>query len=127
MTDPLEQLLAPTSEAVRATFERLRRLVREAVPDAAEQVDLPDRLVAYGRPDADGGVRMREFLLAIAPHKAHVNVQFADGVALPDPGGLMEGTGKRIRHVKCRSVSDAERPALRALVEEQVRPRQPTS
>jgi hypothetical protein len=31
--------------------------------------------------------------------KAHVNVGFFQGTALPDPAKLLEGTGKRIRHV----------------------------
>jgi len=33
---------------------------------------------------------------------AHVNVGFFYGVALEDPSGLLEGTGKRMRHVKLR-------------------------
>jgi hypothetical protein len=48
-----------------------------------------------------------------------VNVQLADGATLADPDGLVEGTGKRIRHVKCRSVEDTVRPALRAILDEQ--------
>lgn len=33
---------------------------------------------------------------------AHVNVGFFYGAALEDPSGLLEGTGKRMRHVKLR-------------------------
>ena len=50
---------------------------------------------------------MRDFYFAIIPHKAHVNLQLADGVDLPNPDGRIEGTGKRVRHVKVRSVEDA--------------------
>ncbi|MEI9965905.1 MAG: DUF1801 domain-containing protein [Caulobacteraceae bacterium] len=32
--------------------------------------------------------------------RAHVNVGFFHGAALDDPAGLLEGTGKRMRHVK---------------------------
>ncbi len=32
--------------------------------------------------------------------KAHVNVGFFHGAELPDPAGLLEGSGKRMRHVK---------------------------
>ncbi len=53
---------------------------------------------------------MRDFYFAIIPHKAHVNLQLADGVDLPNPDGRIEGTGKRVRHVKVRSVEDAGRP-----------------
>jgi len=33
---------------------------------------------------------------------AHVNVGFFHGAALDDPAGLLEGSGKRVRHVKLR-------------------------
>jgi hypothetical protein len=33
---------------------------------------------------------------------SHVNVGFFQGAALPDPAGLLQGTGKRMRHVKLR-------------------------
>src|SRR5262245_11828754 len=32
--------------------------------------------------------------------KKHVNVGFFHGVVLEDPAGLLEGTGKNMRHVK---------------------------
>ena len=63
---------------------------------------------------------MRDFLFAIIPHKAHVNLQLADGVDLPDPDGRIEGTGKRIRHVKVRSVDEAGAPWVRAVVAAQL-------
>ena len=34
--------------------------------------------------------------------KAHANVGFFHGAMLADPSGLLEGTGKRMRHVKLR-------------------------
>ena len=114
----LEPLLASHSEEVAAVFVALRALVREVVPDAAEALDLPDRLLAFGFGPA-GGVRMRGMAVALIPHTQHVNVQLADGADLPDPTGIVEGTGKRIRHVKCRERAEVRRPALRALVEAQ--------
>ena len=63
---------------------------------------------------------MRDLAFAIIPHSAHVNLQLPDGVDLPDPDGLIEGTGKRIRHVKIRSVEAASSAAVRAIVDAQV-------
>ena len=47
----------------------------------------------------------------------HVNVGFFFGALLNDPAGLLEGTGKRGRHVKLRPGRDVDAAALAALVE----------
>ena len=114
----LGTLLEPHSATVRHVFGALRTLVGDVMPDAQEQVDLPDRLLAFGF-GPPGGVRMPGLAVALIPHTAHVNLQLADGALLPDPDGIVEGTGKRIRHVKCRSLDDVARPTLRSLLEEQ--------
>ena len=125
MTDAdLDTLLEPHMPAVRDVFVALRTLAREVMPDAQEQVDLPDRVLAFGF-GPPGGVRMRGLAVGLIPHTAHVNVQLADGAQLDDPTGIVEGTGKRIRHVKCRSLEDVGRPALRALLDQQAARRRP--
>ena len=120
----LATLLEPHSPTIRAVFRALRALARDVMPDAQEQVDLPDRVLAFGF-GPPGGVRMGGLAVGLIPHTAHVNVQLADGALLEDPRGIVEGTGKRIRHVKCRSLEDVARPALRALLEEQAALRRP--
>lgn len=47
---------------------------------------------------------------------AHVNVGFFRGAALPDPKGLLEGTGKLMRHVKLRPDEDVDATALEELI-----------
>ena len=124
--DGLETLLEPHDPAVREVYRALRSLVRDVAPDATEQLDLPDRLLAFGF-GPPGGIRLGGQAIGLIPHRAHVNVQFADGADLDDPTGIVEGTGKRIRHVKCRSLGDVARPALRALLEQQAGRRRPAS
>lgn len=48
--------------------------------------------------------------------RAHVNVGFFYGASLDDPAGLLEGTGKRMRHVKLRWGQRVNTAALSALV-----------
>ena len=48
---------------------------------------------------------------------AHVNVGFFQGASLRDPAGLLEGTGKRMRHVKLRPGMPTNDAALRDLIE----------
>jgi hypothetical protein len=50
--------------------------------------------------------------------KDHVNVGFFFGALLKDPGRLLEGTGKRGRHVKLWPGRDIDSAALAQLVDE---------
>ena len=47
---------------------------------------------------------------------SHVNVGFFRGAAIADPHGLLEGTGKSMRHVKLRPQGRVDSKALTALI-----------
>lgn len=47
---------------------------------------------------------------------AHVNIGFFKGSELPDPTGLLLGTGKAMRHVKLKPGEPVDEAALRALI-----------
>jgi hypothetical protein len=47
---------------------------------------------------------------------AHVNVRFFRGAEIDDPKGLLEGTGKFMRHVKLRPNADDDETALSELI-----------
>jgi hypothetical protein len=111
----VDRLLAEHSAELQAIERALRATIRAAFPAAVEQVDFGNRLIAFGR-----SMKMRGLLFAIIAHGSWVNLQLADGAVLPDPAGLIEGTGKRIRHVKIRSVEGASSPAVVALVDAQL-------
>ena len=49
--------------------------------------------------------------------KAHVNVGFFFGAELEDPTGLLEGSGKRMRHVKVKPSANLNVAALSALID----------
>ena len=111
----VERLLSEHPPEQRAIEQALRATIRREFPGAVEQVDFGNKLIAFGRT-----MKMRGLLFAIIAHKVHVNLQLADGADLPNAGGLIEGTGKRIRHVKIRSVEDASSPAVVAIVRAQL-------
>lgn len=48
--------------------------------------------------------------------RAHVNVGFFRGAELDDPAGLLEGTGKLMRHVKLVPGRDVDGAALERLI-----------
>ena len=101
------KLLAEHPPEQQAIEHALRATIRREFPGAVEQVDFGNKLIAFGR-----SMKMRGLLFALIAHKSWVNLQLADGAELPDPNGLIEGTGKRIRHIKIRSVADATSPAV---------------
>ena len=49
--------------------------------------------------------------------KNHVNVGFFCGKWLEDPAGLLEGSGKRMRHVKLRPDAESDDAALGELID----------
>jgi hypothetical protein len=107
--------LEATAPGVADIARTVRETVLDAYPAAIEWFDPGNGLLAIGSERA-----MKALLFAIIPHRTWVNLQLADGVDLPDPDGRIEGTGKRIRHVKVRSTEDARSPWLRRVVEAQL-------
>ena len=106
---------ATTTPGVAEIARALRVTVLDGLPGAIEWFDPGNGLVAIGTRRS-----MKDLLFAIIPHRAHVNLQLADGVELPDPTGRIEGTGKRIRHVKVRTVEEAGSDWLRATIAAEV-------
>lgn len=108
----IDEVLAETSDELRAICLRLRAIIAEADPDAVEMPRPGDRALSYGLSER----KMKDGYAYISPQRGYVNLGFYQGVDLPDPEGLLEGTGKRLRHVKVRSLADADRAAVRDLV-----------
>ena len=111
-----DEVLATHRPEVVAAAHAIQGVIVEEAPDVVVHFDRGDGLLAFGRSSA-----MRDLLFALIPHAGWLNLQLADGASLPDPAGIVEGTGKRIRHVKLRSAEAAARPAVRELVREQLR------
>jgi hypothetical protein len=110
-----DEVLATHAPQVRAAARALEALIRDEVPGVVVQFDPGNGLLAFGR-----RMRMRDLLFALIPHAGWVNLQLADGALLPNPDGLIEGTGKRIRHVKVRTAGMATEDRVREVVRRQV-------
>jgi hypothetical protein len=109
MNADVERLLASRPQPVAGLARRGCELVQEMDPDAVVTVDGGD--IGFG---ASAGYKGLVFV--VSPHSKHVNLGIARGASLPDPAGLMEGTGKVHRHVKVRHPADLERLELRDLM-----------
>lgn len=111
MSKDIKEFLNSYSPEVRKLALKARALILEVIPNAIEQVDPPSKIIAYGF-----GRKMADIICVIAPYTSHVNIIFSKGTVLPDPAGLLEGTGKYARHAKITKVEDIEAPALRKLL-----------
>ena len=108
------ELVSGSSPEVRDLAARARALIRSAIPDAVEEVDPPDRLIGFTF--APGTIK--GLIVAITLQRTYVNIMFSKGVELMalDPDGLLEGTGKRARHIKVRSAEQLDQPQVRNLI-----------
>ena len=107
-----EALIQDASEEIQAICTALRTLIFELHPEAVEVVRLGDRAASFGV----GPKKMSEAHTYIMPHKSHVNLGFYYGALLEDKANLLEGTGKKLRHVKVRSIETVNTPSLRNLI-----------
>lgn len=93
--DPLRGLVEPWFERLRACGPDVRELVHDWRPTACVE----DAAFAY-----------------VDAYTEHANIGFYFGAFLEDPAGLLDGTGKRMRHVKLRVGQMPDEAALSDLV-----------
>jgi hypothetical protein len=108
-----EEALSGSTDMVQEIAGRLRLLIMEVYPDVVEVPWPKQKIIGYGV----GPKKMTEHFCYIGAFKAHVNLGFYYGAHLPDPAGLLEGTGKNLRHIKVKSTEDLGQPALRDLLQ----------
>jgi len=114
-----DENLAGHSANVQAAARALEAAIREAEPAVVVEYDPGNGLLAFGR-----SMKMRDLLFALIPHAGWVNLQLAAGALLANPDGLIEGTGKRIRHIKVRTREQATSTPVRAAIRAQVEQRE---
>lgn len=93
--DVLRRIAQPWFEQMRGCGADVRELLHDGCPTAC----VGDAAFGY-----------------VNAFSAHVNVGFFHGAALDDPAGLLEGAGKRMRHVKLRWAQPVNAAALGELI-----------
>jgi len=106
------KLLARYDEAIQKLALAVRKLILEEAPEASEFVyevyTIADHFAFTERPS--------DAFVFTTAHANWVNLGFNFGVLLPDPGGLLRGEGKLIRHVRIAQPMDLDAPGVRELV-----------
>ena len=94
-----DKYFSSLNDSNAALARALRALVRRAIPNASESIK-------WGSPVYETD----KLVCAIRPSKNYIALQFySSGTSLPDPKRLLEGTGKRMRHVKIRAKADIKK------------------
>ena len=69
-------------------------------------------VIAFGTSE-----KVRDIILSIALYPRYVTLFFLNGVGLPDPHGLLEGSGSQVRGVRLQPISRLEAPEVGALID----------
>lgn len=96
ITDPFRLMVRPWFEHMRSCGSSVRELLHDGCPVACAGE------AAFGYVNA---------------FSAHGSVGFFNGALLSDPDGILEGGGKRMRHVKLGPGREVDEDALRVLID----------
>jgi len=111
----IREVLKERQPALRDLYVKTHRLILETFPGIQHSLDLTDGMMGYGaRQYGYDGWGM----LALSCNTRWLTLNFFIGAHLPDPDGILEGTGKNLRHVKLRTAEELEQrtDAIRALL-----------
>jgi hypothetical protein len=106
----VEKYILAQSTSHREILRLLRRLIAETIPAAVEGIK-------WGYP----WYWKNDNICYLAAQRNHVNLGFAQGANLPDPRGLLEGTGKAMRHIKVKSIADIQKVEIVRLLKSAAR------
>jgi hypothetical protein len=101
----VDAYIAGLSAGFRSIAESLVVLVKDVVPTATASIKWGQPVFEHGGP-----------MIWMKAFAKHFGFGFWRGAELPDPKGLLQGEGDRMRHVKLRAPGDVDASALRALV-----------
>jgi hypothetical protein len=106
-----EALLGEYPDDVRRLGKQARRCVHEWLPGAHEGVDVPARLLSYSY-----GPGYKGAVCTLILSKKGIKLGLVGGASLPDPRGLLEGSGKVHRYVQLSKPEDLKKAGLKSLV-----------
>src|SRR5688572_24144399 len=87
--------------------------VRERLPGSVEMVYDKKNALVIGFCSA---ARASNVINSIAVYAKWINLYFFEGDTLPDPEGLLQGSGSMVRSIRVTDAAELDRPAVRALM-----------
>jgi hypothetical protein len=90
-----------------------RRTIKAVAPKGTREVAYRRWPIRYSHDGLE--------VCGIDNHPRWVSVYFFRGAEMDDPDGVLEGSGKGMRHVKLREPKDANSPTLKRLIRQAFR------
>lgn len=112
-TAELDLFLAHYNEQIVHNAVVLREVILATLPEIKERVDLSAKMIAYCY-----GQKYAELICVIIPSKKGLKLGFNRGASLPDPNGILKGTGKISRYIELKKTEDIHDPAVKELLKE---------
>jgi len=111
----LDQIIAKQAPGMAKLAKAVLAKLRPRFPGAVELVYDKRRGMVLGFcPDERASNAINSF----AVYSKWINLYFFEGDTLPDPEGLLQGTGTMVRSIRITSADDLDRPAVTALMAE---------
>jgi hypothetical protein len=115
MSAELNKIIAKQPPEMAKLVKALLPKLRHLLPGAVELVYDKRRGMVLGFcPDEHASTAIN----SIGVYSKWINLYFFEGDALPDPEGLLRGTGNMVRSIRITSANDLDRPAVKALMAE---------
>jgi hypothetical protein len=112
-----EDFLKELDPQLQSICDQLRNIIKTLDPNYVEIIWKKQSIASYGV----GPKKMSEHYVYIAPQKKHVNLGFYHGTSLSNQSGLLEGTGKRLRHIKISQEIEAKDEKIQDLISEAIK------
>lgn len=109
----LEEFLKTYDPKVQAVCLELRKIALELLPETEEILFEGWKNFTYGTGESRAD---KDLIIYVAPFKDSVNLGFYRGANLRDKNKLLKGTGKLLRHVKLKSITDYEIDDIKHLI-----------
>jgi hypothetical protein len=107
-----EELMEMASPHVRPILNAARAKLFELKQDSVEVVRLGEKTAIYGV----GPSKMKEAFAYLMPCKTHLNLGFYHADQIKDPKCILEGSGKKLRHIKLKGIESVESEAIITLI-----------
>ena len=115
MKGELDKIIAKQAPGMAKLTRAVLAKLRPRFPGAVELVYDKRRGMVLGFcPDE----RASNAINSIAVYTKWINLYFFEGDTLPDPEGLLQGTGTMVRSIRLTNADDLDRPAVKALMAE---------